>query len=90
MPIRSYLGPATLVIDLHEEPVIVHLEDKGTDDGEREWGGEIRVSDDLLWNVMSRGDVRLRVRDHEGPIIVVSNTPTSGSAKVRGSGPASF
>jgi hypothetical protein len=58
VPTRSYLGPATLVIDLREEPVTVHLEDRRVGDDRREWGGEIKTSDDLLWEALAGADRR--------------------------------
>jgi hypothetical protein len=90
VPTRSYLGPAILVIDLREAPVTVHLEDRRTVDDQREWGGQIQSSDDLLWDALGSGDVRLRIRDQEASINVVSHAVISGSAQIRGSGPAPF
>jgi hypothetical protein len=90
LPTRFYLGPATLVVDLREEPVTVHLEDRRVEGELREWGGQIQSSDGLLWEAMSGADVRLRIADQEAPIIFVRQSVFSGSAQVRGSGPAPF
>jgi hypothetical protein len=90
MPTRSYLGPATLVIDLREEPVTVRLEDRRVADELREWGGEIRSCDALLWAAQAAKDVRLRVGDREAEIFIVNHAAMSGNAHVRGTGPAPF
>jgi hypothetical protein len=90
MPIRSYLGPATLVIDLTEEPVTVRLEDRRVGDGLREWGGEILSTGASLWAALASREVRLRVGDREAEIIIANHAVMSGAVQVRGAGPAPF
>jgi hypothetical protein len=78
------------VIDLREERVTVHLEDRRVGDGLREWGGEIQTSDALLWDALSASDVRLRIGDRDAEILFVNHTAVGGVAQVRGTGPAPF
>ena len=89
VPIRFYLGPATLILDGHQHRVIVRLESRSVS-GQPEWSGQVRATDGLLREGLRAKDLRLELEGQERSIAVVSHAGTDGSAQVRGSGPAPF
>ncbi|WP_299537415.1 DUF4873 domain-containing protein [uncultured Streptomyces sp.] len=86
-----YEGPATLIIGGHETAVMATLR-AGGPDGPGRWAGSVGADglQAAFWPAVQSGGVTLRLPDGRSARAEIDMDAESGTATLRGDGPAPF